>query len=88
MSDKPVISTETDRMDKGMLDQVCSLERIATETLTKRQLLLQTGTLGSIYHKNPNVRFASKRMLHMLMTFSNRPLFALPDLGISLVSYI
>lgn len=22
MSDKPVISTETDRMDKGMLDQV------------------------------------------------------------------
>lgn len=39
MSEKPVISTETDRMDKGMLDQ----------------LLLHTGTLGSIYHKNPNV---------------------------------
>jgi AP-2 complex subunit beta-1 len=40
LSEKPVISTETDRMDKGMLDQ----------------LLLFTGTLGSIYHKNPNVR--------------------------------
>jgi hypothetical protein len=39
LSEKPVISTETDRMDKGMLDQ----------------LLLHTGTLGSIYHKNPNV---------------------------------
>jgi hypothetical protein len=23
LSEKPVISTETDRMDKGMLDQVC-----------------------------------------------------------------
>lgn len=39
LSEKPVISTETDRMDKGMLDQ----------------LLLHTGSLGSIYHKNPNV---------------------------------
>lgn len=39
MSEKPVISTETDRMDKGMLDQ----------------LLLHTGTLGSIYHKSPQV---------------------------------
>jgi len=39
LSEKPVISTETDRMDKGMLDQ----------------LLLHTGTLGSIYHKNPSV---------------------------------
>ncbi|WVR05327.1 hypothetical protein IAU60_002341 [Kwoniella sp. DSM 27419] len=47
--DKPVISTETDRMDKGMLDQ----------------LLLQTGTLGSIYHKNPNtfIRTAKARYL-------------------------
>ena len=35
MSDKPVISTETDRMDKGMLDQVCGLERIATALLSK-----------------------------------------------------
>jgi hypothetical protein len=39
LSEKPVISTETDRMDKGMLDQ----------------LLLHTGTLGSIYHKVPSV---------------------------------
>ena len=39
LSEKPVISTETDRMDKGMLDQ----------------LLLHTATLGSIYHKNPEV---------------------------------
>lgn len=39
LSEKPIISTETDRMDKGMLDQ----------------LLLHTGTLGSIYHKNPEV---------------------------------
>ncbi|WWC60935.1 uncharacterized protein I303_103511 [Kwoniella dejecticola CBS 10117] len=49
LSEKPVISTETDRMDKGMLDQ----------------LLLQTGTLGSIYHKNPNtfIRTAKARFL-------------------------
>jgi len=49
LSDKPVISTETDRMDKGMLDQ----------------LLLHTGTLGSIYHKNPNnfIRTARARYL-------------------------
>lgn len=39
LAEKPPISTETDRMDKGMLDQ----------------LLLHTGTLGSIYHKNPHV---------------------------------
>ncbi|KAK4686665.1 hypothetical protein P7C73_g3451, partial [Tremellales sp. Uapishka_1] len=45
MSEKPVISTETDRMDKGMLDQ----------------LLLQTGTLGSIYHKNPNTFIRTSR---------------------------
>lgn len=49
LSEKPVISTETDRMDKGMLDQ----------------LLLHTGTLGSIYHKNPNtfIRTARARYL-------------------------
>ena len=49
MSEKPVISTETDRMDKGMLDQ----------------LLLHTGTLGSIYHKNPTsfIRTARPRFL-------------------------
>ena len=39
LSEKPPISTETDRMDRGTLDQ----------------LLLHTGTLGSIYHKNPEV---------------------------------
>ncbi|EIW69990.1 hypothetical protein TREMEDRAFT_38658 [Tremella mesenterica DSM 1558] len=38
LSEKPIISTETDRMDKGNLDQ----------------LLLFTGTLGSIYHKRPH----------------------------------
>lgn len=49
LSEKPVISTETDRMDKGMLDQ----------------LLLHTGTLGSIYHKNPEtfIRTAKPRFL-------------------------
>lgn len=49
LSDKPVISTETDRMDRGMLDQ----------------LLLHTGTLGSIYHKNPEtfIRTAKPRFL-------------------------
>ncbi|KAF8921349.1 adaptin N terminal region-domain-containing protein [Mucidula mucida] len=34
---KPPITTDSDRMDRGALDQ----------------LLLHTGTLGSIYHKNP-----------------------------------
>ncbi|KAG8932922.1 hypothetical protein FRC03_000058 [Tulasnella sp. 419] len=37
LSEKPPISTETDRMDRGALDQ----------------LLLHAGTLGSIYHKSP-----------------------------------
>ncbi|KAG8849819.1 hypothetical protein FRB96_000642 [Tulasnella sp. 330] len=37
LADKPAISTEADRMDRGALDQ----------------LLLYTGTLGSIYHKAP-----------------------------------
>lgn len=40
LSEKPPISTETDRMDRGALDQ----------------LLLYTSTLGSIYHKAPEVR--------------------------------
>ncbi|WVQ71823.1 hypothetical protein IAR50_001365 [Cryptococcus sp. DSM 104548] len=49
LSEKPPISTETDRMDKGMLDQ----------------LLLHTGTLGSIYHKNPHtfIRTAKPKYL-------------------------
>jgi len=37
LADKPAITTDSDRMDRGALDQ----------------LLLHTGTLGSIYHKNP-----------------------------------
>jgi hypothetical protein len=39
LADKPAITTDSDRMDRGALDQ----------------LLLHTGTLGSIYHKNPEV---------------------------------
>lgn len=39
LADKPPITTDADRMDRGALDQ----------------LLLHTGTLGSIYHKNPEV---------------------------------
>ncbi|PFH54393.1 hypothetical protein AMATHDRAFT_53363 [Amanita thiersii Skay4041] len=37
LSEKPAITTDSDRMDRGSLDQ----------------LLLHAGTLGSIYHKNP-----------------------------------
>lgn len=37
LATKPAITTDSDRMDRGALDQ----------------LLLHTGTLGSIYHKNP-----------------------------------
>jgi len=39
LAQKPPITTDSDRMDRGALDQ----------------LLLHTGTLGSIYHKNPEV---------------------------------
>jgi hypothetical protein len=41
LSEKPAITMDADRMDRGALDQ----------------LLLHTGTLGSIYHKNPEVRY-------------------------------
>lgn len=58
LSEKPVISTETDRMDKGMLDQ----------------LLLHTGSLGSIYHKNPNV----SRSFISELVLTSRPLSVLP----------
>ncbi|KAF5365668.1 hypothetical protein D9758_003315 [Tetrapyrgos nigripes] len=37
LAEKPAITTDSDRMDRGALDQ----------------LLLHTATLGSIYHKNP-----------------------------------
>lgn len=39
LAEKPPITTDSDRMDRGALDQ----------------LLLHTGTLASIYHKNPEV---------------------------------
>lgn len=47
--EKPAITTDSDRMDRGALDQ----------------LLLHTGTLGSIYHKNPEtfIRGAAGRQL-------------------------
>lgn len=44
LAEKPAITTDADRMDRGALDQ----------------LLLHTGTLGSIYHKNPEVSLAVK----------------------------
>jgi AP-2 complex subunit beta-1 len=43
LAEKPPITTDSDRMDRGALDQ----------------LLLHTGTLGSIYHKNPEVRICA-----------------------------
>jgi AP-2 complex subunit beta-1 len=39
LAGKPAITTDSDRMDRGALDQ----------------LLLHTGTIASIYHKNPEV---------------------------------
>ncbi|KAH9951345.1 Adaptor protein complex beta subunit [Amylocystis lapponica] len=49
LAEKPAITTDADRMDRGALDQ----------------LLLHTGTLGSIYHKNPEtfIRNATGRAL-------------------------
>ncbi|KDQ60871.1 hypothetical protein JAAARDRAFT_124533 [Jaapia argillacea MUCL 33604] len=49
LAEKPAITTDADRMDRGALDQ----------------LLLHTGTLGSIYHKNPEtfIRNAAGRAL-------------------------
>ncbi|KAI3610818.1 ap-2 complex subunit beta [Moniliophthora roreri] len=49
LAEKPAITTDSDRMDRGALDQ----------------LLLHTGTLGSIYHKNPEtfIRGAAGRAL-------------------------
>jgi AP-2 complex subunit beta-1 len=42
LAEKPAITNDSDRMDRGALDQ----------------LLLHTATLGSIYHKNPEVCFS------------------------------
>jgi len=47
LAEKPPITTDSDRMDRGALDQ----------------LLLHTGTLGSIYHKNPEVRLCLQDFL-------------------------
>jgi len=49
LAPKPPITTDSDRMDRGALDQ----------------LLLHAGTLGSIYHKNPEtfIRNAAGRAL-------------------------
>lgn len=43
LAEKPAITNDSDRMDRGALDQ----------------LLLHTATLGSIYHKNPEVSLCS-----------------------------
>jgi AP-2 complex subunit beta-1 len=43
LAEKPPITTDSDRMDRGALDQ----------------LLLHTGTIASIYHKNPEVQHSS-----------------------------
>jgi len=49
LAEKPPITTDSDKMDRGALDQ----------------LLLHTGTLGSIYHKNPEtfIRSAAGKAL-------------------------
>lgn len=51
LAEKPAISTDTDRMERGALDQ----------------LLLHTGTLGSIYHKNPEVSSRVDILLTMVL---------------------
>lgn len=57
LAEKPPITTDSDRMDRGALDQ----------------LLLHTGTISSIYHKNPEVKQYS-RSLMMHSADSARPL--------------
>jgi AP-2 complex subunit beta-1 len=49
MGERPPVNTDTDRMELGALDQ----------------LLLHTGTLGSIYHKTPEtfIRHAKAKAL-------------------------
>ncbi|KZV91067.1 Adaptor protein complex beta subunit [Exidia glandulosa HHB12029] len=68
LAEKPPISTDTDRMERGALDQ----------------LLLHTGTLASIYHKNPEtfIRNARGKALvdsPALNENSRRVLISLPD---------
>jgi AP-2 complex subunit beta-1 len=57
LAEKPAITTDSDRMDRGALDQ----------------LLLHTGTLGSIYHKNPEVVCSSAILV--IANSSSRLLF-------------
>lgn len=54
LAEKPPITTDSDRMDRGALDQ----------------LLLHTGTLGSIYHKNPEVGLTIPRACLEIQPFS------------------
>lgn len=61
LAEKPAITTDADRMDRGALDQ----------------LLLHTGTLGSIYHKNPEVRRSRLSSPHNPQT-ARRPSSAAP----------
>ena len=62
LSDKPVISTETDRMDKGMLDQVSGNHTLAlvNNSLIQVSAPVADRNLGSIYHKNPNVSYRDR----------------------------
>ena len=62
LAEKPAITTDADRMDRGALDQ----------------LLLHTGTLGSIYHKNPEVRVALVPPKRLTLTRPCRPSSAAP----------
>jgi AP-2 complex subunit beta-1 len=62
LSEKPAITTDADRMDRGALDQ----------------LLLHTGTLGSIYHKNPEVRRQGHRPCPWIVDCIDLP-FPFPD---------
>jgi AP-2 complex subunit beta-1 len=67
LAEKPPISTETDRMDKGTLDQVRlrTILSLSLRLIDRYQLLLHTGTLSSIYHKSPQtfIRTAKARYL-------------------------
>ena len=63
LSEKPAITTDADRMDRGALDQ----------------LLLHTGTLGSIYHKNPEVRQACPSSCHVRIIITHILPFSFQD---------
>ena len=82
MGDRPPVNTDTDRMELGALDQ----------------LLLHTGTLGSIYHKTPEtfIRHAKGKALaespalnaasrRVLSKFAGNPSSSFDELNIPLV---